>query len=187
MLKTVEVIERLDLIDRDRLGDMIRQINIPDFYKCIAQFSGLRINDNEWTGVALTYDTTVKSDSMSYMKNKLFRIVVGTKQAAYEIGCGLDINNLEVLLGRRFEEERVNTNMTHDLTICRALYGQIADFAYKPNYSTFDECKRILSISPTSKLKMYDELNILRREEINNNNTIYSHQINYNSDKGLKI
>ncbi len=149
--------------------------------------TGLYINDNEWTGVALTYDTTVKSDSMSYMKNKLFRIVVGTKQVAYEIGCGLDINNLEVLLGRRFEEDRVNTNMTHDLTICRALYGQIADFAYKPNYSTFDECKRILSISPTSKLKMYDELNILRREEINNNNTIYSHQINYNSDKGLKI
>ena len=150
--------------------------------------TGLRINDNEWTGVALTYDTTVKSDSMSYMKNKLFRIVVGTKQVAYEIGCGLDINNLEVLLGRRFEEERVNTNMTVGLTICYALYGQIADFAYKPNYSTFDECKRILSISPTSKLKMYDELNILRREEINkNNNTIYSHQINYTNDKGLKI
>ena len=125
---------------------------------------------------------------MSYMKNKLFRIVVGTKQVAYEIGCGLDINNLEVLLGRRFEEKTVNTNMTAGLTICYALYGQIADFAYKPNYSTFDECKRILSISPTSKLKMYDELNILRREEINkNNNTIYSHQINYTNDKGLKI
>jgi hypothetical protein len=45
MLKTVEIIEKLDLIDRDRLGDMIKQINIPDFYKCIAQFSGLRIND----------------------------------------------------------------------------------------------------------------------------------------------
>ena len=45
MLKTVEIIEKLDLIDRDRLSDMIKQINIPDFYKCIAQFSGLRIND----------------------------------------------------------------------------------------------------------------------------------------------
>ena len=34
----------LDLIDREMYADMIKQVNIPDFYKCIAQFSGLPIS-----------------------------------------------------------------------------------------------------------------------------------------------
>ena len=45
MLKTREIIERLDLIDREQLSPMLKLVNIPDFYKCIAQFSGLRMND----------------------------------------------------------------------------------------------------------------------------------------------
>ena len=44
MLKTEEILERFDLIDREMYGDMLRQVNIPDFYKCMAQFSGLAIS-----------------------------------------------------------------------------------------------------------------------------------------------
>lgn len=44
MLKTSELLERFDLIDREMYADMIKQVNIPDFYKCIAQFSGLPIS-----------------------------------------------------------------------------------------------------------------------------------------------
>lgn len=45
MIKTQEVIEKLDLIDREVYADMLKQVNIPDFYKCIAQFSGLPISE----------------------------------------------------------------------------------------------------------------------------------------------
>ena len=44
MLKTQEIIDKLDLIDRETFAPMLMQVNIPDFYKCIAQFSGLPIS-----------------------------------------------------------------------------------------------------------------------------------------------
>ena len=40
MLKTVEIIEK---IGQD-YAEMLKQVNIPDFYKCIAQYSGIEIN-----------------------------------------------------------------------------------------------------------------------------------------------
>ncbi|MCR5786520.1 MAG: RHS repeat protein, partial [Acholeplasmatales bacterium] len=152
--------------------------------------TGLILENNKWTGVAISYDVAVEADSASYMRPRFFRIVCGSKEAAVEAGdiYGYGLNNVEVLLGRSFKEETVNTNMTHGLVICHALYGQIADFAYKNKFSNYSECMEMLNVNFVSKLKMYDELNILRREEINkNNNTIYSHQINYTNDKGLKI
>jgi len=45
MLKTVDILNRFDLIDREKYKDMISQVNIPDFYKCIAQYSGLNISE----------------------------------------------------------------------------------------------------------------------------------------------
>ncbi len=45
MKKTQEIIENLDLIEREQFTPMLKQVNIPDFYKCIAQFSGLKISE----------------------------------------------------------------------------------------------------------------------------------------------
>ena len=45
MLKTNEVLENFDLIERDTYKDMIKAVNLPDFYKCIAQFAGLNISE----------------------------------------------------------------------------------------------------------------------------------------------
>ena len=41
MLKTVELINKLG----EEYGEMLRHVNIPDFYKCIAQYSGISIKD----------------------------------------------------------------------------------------------------------------------------------------------
>ena len=45
MLKTIEILDRFDLIDREKYKDMLSQVNIPDFYKCISQYSGLSMNE----------------------------------------------------------------------------------------------------------------------------------------------
>lgn len=45
MLKTIDILNSLDLIDREEIGPMIKLVNIPDFYKCIAQFAGLGITE----------------------------------------------------------------------------------------------------------------------------------------------
>lgn len=45
MLKTVEILERFKEEDKTKYADMIKMVNIPDFYKTIAQFSGLNIKD----------------------------------------------------------------------------------------------------------------------------------------------
>lgn len=62
MLKTSELLERFDLIDREMYADMIKQVNIPDFYKCIAQFSGLPISRVD--------DNTIANYLMTWAKNK---------------------------------------------------------------------------------------------------------------------
>ena len=49
MLKTQEILDKLNIEEREQYKDMIAAVNIPDFYKCIAQLSGLQIskvNDN---------------------------------------------------------------------------------------------------------------------------------------------
>ena len=62
MLKTSELLERLDLIEREQYKDMLSQVNIPDFYKCIAQFSGLPISK--------VNDDTIASYLITWAKNK---------------------------------------------------------------------------------------------------------------------
>ena len=44
MLKTQEILDKLNIEEREQYKDMIAAINIPDFYKCIAQLSGLQIS-----------------------------------------------------------------------------------------------------------------------------------------------
>ena len=44
MLKTQEILDKLNIEEREQYKDMIAAVNIPDFYKCIAQFSGLQIS-----------------------------------------------------------------------------------------------------------------------------------------------
>lgn len=44
MIKTINVLNKLNEEDKLKYGDMIKQVNIPDFYKCIAQFSGIAIS-----------------------------------------------------------------------------------------------------------------------------------------------
>ena len=63
MLKTREVLEKLDIIDRGLYKDMIEQVNLPDFYKCIAQFSGLNMKE-------INDDTMVKY-LLTWAKNKI--------------------------------------------------------------------------------------------------------------------
>lgn len=62
MLKTSELLEKFDLIDRELYADMIKQVNIPDFYKCIAQFSGLPISR--------VSDDTIAQYLITWAKNK---------------------------------------------------------------------------------------------------------------------
>lgn len=64
MIKTIEVINKLDLIDREKYADMLKQVNIPDFYKCIAQFSGLRMNNIS--------DETIANYLITWARNKYF-------------------------------------------------------------------------------------------------------------------
>lgn len=66
MLKTQELLERLDLIDREMYADMIRQVNIPDFYKCIAQFSGLPISKVSDDAIAEYLTTWAKNKYRFY-------------------------------------------------------------------------------------------------------------------------
>ena len=39
MLKTQEILDKLNIEEREQYKDMIAAVNIPDFYKCIAQLS----------------------------------------------------------------------------------------------------------------------------------------------------
>lgn len=66
MLKTNELLERLDLIDREMYADMLKQVNIPDFYKCIAQFSGLPISKVSDHAVAEYLTTWAKNKYRFY-------------------------------------------------------------------------------------------------------------------------
>ena len=45
MLKTREIFERIKLDNKEQYKEMLEQVNIPDFYKCIAQYTGLNINE----------------------------------------------------------------------------------------------------------------------------------------------
>lgn len=45
MLKTQDLIDSFNLTEREKYKEMLKQVNIPDFTKCIAQFSGLKINE----------------------------------------------------------------------------------------------------------------------------------------------
>lgn len=62
MIKTQEIIDSLDLIEREQFAPMLRQVNIPDFYKCIAQFSGLPISN--------VSDEAIKEYLTIWCKNK---------------------------------------------------------------------------------------------------------------------
>lgn len=44
MIKTVDILNKFNASDLEMYGDMIKMVNLPDFYKCIAQFSGLPMN-----------------------------------------------------------------------------------------------------------------------------------------------
>lgn len=45
MLKTREIFEKIELDNKEQYKEMLEQVNIPDFYKCIAQYTGLNINE----------------------------------------------------------------------------------------------------------------------------------------------
>ena len=45
MLKTREIFEKIKLDNKEQYKEMLEQVNIPDFYKCIAQYTGLNINE----------------------------------------------------------------------------------------------------------------------------------------------
>ena len=62
MLKTQEILEKLDIIDKAMYEDMLKQVNIPDFYKCIAQFSGLPISRVD--------DDTIAEYLITWARNK---------------------------------------------------------------------------------------------------------------------
>lgn len=75
MLKTIDLLESLNLIDREQYGEMIKKVNIPDFTKCIAQFSGLDINDVS-EDVITQYLKTWAKNKYKYFKmlgNKLYK------------------------------------------------------------------------------------------------------------------
>lgn len=59
MIKTSDLIEILDV----EYHDMVKEVNIPDFYKCIAEYSGLKINDIS--------DDVIKRYLITWAKNKL--------------------------------------------------------------------------------------------------------------------
>lgn len=62
MLKTIDILNKFDLIEREQYKDMLNMVNIPDFYKCISQFSGLRMNEIS--------DDTMAEYLMTWCKNK---------------------------------------------------------------------------------------------------------------------
>lgn len=62
MLKTIDIINKFNEEDREKYGDMIKQVNIPDFYKCIAQFSGIAISKLS--------DDRIAEYLMTWAKNK---------------------------------------------------------------------------------------------------------------------
>lgn len=62
MIKTKEIIEMLDKEGQEKYADMLKQVNIPDFYKCIAQFSGIAISKLS--------DRTIADYLITWAKNK---------------------------------------------------------------------------------------------------------------------
>lgn len=62
MLKFEDIIADLDLIEREQYTDMLKQVNIPDFVKCIAQFSGIAFDDIK--------DSIIKEYLITWAKNK---------------------------------------------------------------------------------------------------------------------
>lgn len=58
MLKIMDLIKDVD----EKYIPMLKQVNIPDFYKCIAQFSGLSISD--------VSDKVIKNYLLTWCKNK---------------------------------------------------------------------------------------------------------------------
>ena len=73
MKKTQEIIENLDLIEREQFAPMLKQVNIPDFYKCIAQFSGLKISE--------VSDKAIENYLITWCRNKYrFFKMLGNKK-----------------------------------------------------------------------------------------------------------
>lgn len=44
MIKTIDVLNKLNKEEKEKYSDMIKQVNIPDFCKCVSQFSGINIS-----------------------------------------------------------------------------------------------------------------------------------------------
>ena len=57
MLNKNILLENVD----ERYIPMLKEVNIPDFTKCIAQFSGLHINEvcDEWDNIVLQFNNAM--------------------------------------------------------------------------------------------------------------------------------
>ena len=62
MIKTIDIINKLKEENKEQYIDMIKMVNIPDFYKCIAQFSGISISNIS--------DNRIIEYLMTWAKNK---------------------------------------------------------------------------------------------------------------------
>lgn len=72
MIKTIEILNKLSEDARKIYEDMIKSVNIPDFYKVIAQFSGLNIQKID--------DETIADYIITWAKNKIrFYKMLGNK------------------------------------------------------------------------------------------------------------
>lgn len=99
MLKTQELLERLDLIEREQYADMIKQVNIPDFYKCIAQFSGLPISKVSDDAIAEYLTTWARNKYRFY---KMLGNSLRLDQAFKYIRQGKDLKGDFDLLGKAY-------------------------------------------------------------------------------------
>ena len=80
MLKLKDILEKMDLIEREQYKEMLSQINIPDFYKCIAQFSGLHISEvnDEIVGNSFYKEKIIFFDKSLEIKNQISDIKCGS-------------------------------------------------------------------------------------------------------------
>lgn len=126
--------------------------------------------DSGWHNVAITFDATNGSQL-----NAL--VIIDGISYTYSFSSSTQIAIEEIMLGRSFYSETDNGGYQTN----RPLYGQIANFAYcNINSSLNTVVNYFTNIAGILKIQMYDELGVIRKEDINKGNIkIFEKSINY--------
>ena len=126
------------------------------------------ILEDGWHSVALSFDTTITSDSDASGGEHRFTVFIDGKPYEYVFYNISPIVIREIMLGRCFDSET-----EYDYITYRPLYGQIANFAYSNSYSSKETVEKLFNdLTSLIKMQIYDEIGASRGEEIRKGNLL---------------